>query len=62
MSLAKAVGIIEGCGDMTALQMIKEIGSRNQVDTSQYKSSGCMVTLLMLMTGLMSLLALFILI
>lgn len=62
MSLAKTVGIIEGCGDMTALQKIKEIGSRNQVDTSQYKSSGCMVTLVMLMTGLMSLLALFILI
>lgn len=58
MNLAKAIGIIDGCGDLTALQKVKTIGSRNQVDTSQYKSSGCIVTLLMVMTGLMSLLAL----
>ena len=57
MNLAKAIGIIDGCGDLTALQKVKTIGSRNQVDTSQYKSSGCIVTFLMVMTGLMSLLA-----
>lgn len=59
-NLAKAVGIIEGCGEMTALQKIRSIGSRNQVDTSKYKSSGCMITVIMIMTGLMSLLILFI--
>ena len=62
MNLAKAIGIIEGCGEMTALQKVKAIGSRNQVDTSQYKNSGCMVTLIMMMTGLMSLLVFFVLI
>lgn len=60
MKLASAIGIIEGCGDATALQKVKSIGSRNQVDTSQYKSSGCMVTLLMIMTSLISLIALFV--
>lgn len=54
MNLAKAIGIIDGCGDMTALQKVKSIGSRNQVDTSQFKSSGCLVTMLMMLTGLMS--------
>ena len=62
MKLASAIGIIEGCGDATALQKVKTIGSRNQVDTSQYKSSGCMVTLLMIMTSLISLVALFVII
>ena len=52
--LAKAIGIIDGCGDLTALQKVKTIGSRNQVDTSQYKSSGCIVTLLMVMYILLS--------
>lgn len=62
MKLASAIGIIEGCGDATALQKVKTIGSRNQVDTSQYKSSGCMVTLLMIMASLISLVALFVII
>lgn len=60
LRLAFAIGIIDGCGDETALQKIKSIGSRNNVDTSQYKSSGCMVTLLMIMTSLITLLVLFV--
>jgi len=62
MNLAKEIGYIEGCGEMTALQKVRDIGSRNQVDTSQYKSSGCMVTLLMIMTFLLSFMALFVVI
>ncbi len=61
-NLAKDVSRIENCGPETALQKIKSIGSKNNVDTSQYKSSGCMVTLLMMMTGLVSLLAFMVLI
>lgn len=56
-NLATTIGIIEKCGQMTAIQKIKDIGARNKIDTAQYKSSGCMVTLLFLMTGFMSLLA-----
>ena len=56
--LAKEVSRIDNCGQATALQKIQSIGSKNNVDTSQYQSSGCMVTLLMMITGLMSLLAL----
>ena len=58
--LAKAIGYIDGCGEMTALQKVKAIGSRNQIDTSQYKSSGCMLILLAMTTGLMSVVAFFI--
>lgn len=60
IKLAFAIGIIEGCGDATAFQKVREIGSRNQVDTSQYKSSSCMITLLMIITSLFSLAALFV--
>ena len=59
MELAKTIGYVEGCGEMTGLQKVRSIGSRNQVDTTKYKSAGCMVTLLM-MTGLLSLITLFV--
>lgn len=59
-TLSKAVVYVEGCGDMTALQKIKNIGKKNQIDTSQYKSAGCMVTMLMMFSGLLSIFALFV--
>lgn len=55
MELASAIGKIEGCGDASALQKVKSIGTRNQVDTTKYKSSGCVITFLLMMTGLLSL-------
>ncbi len=56
--LAEAVGVIEGCGAATAMVKVAEIGKRNEVDIKQYNSSGCLVTLLVMMTGIMSLLGL----
>lgn len=56
--VATAIGHIEGCGELTALRKLQEIGSKNNVDTTQYKSAGCMVTLLVMLTSFMSLSAL----
>lgn len=56
-ALAKEIGCIEGCGEMTALQKVKNIGLKKQINTAEYKSAGCMVTLLMMFSGLLSILA-----
>lgn len=56
--VAAAIGKIECCGELSALRKVQEIGSRNNVDTTQYKSAGCMVTLLVMLTSFSSLLGL----
>lgn len=61
MELIKAIGIIDNCGDMTAIQKVNSICSRNNVDSSQFKmkNSGCLMTILMMIGGLMFFVALF---
>ena len=58
--VAEAISKIECCGEISALKKVQEIGSRNNVDTTQYKSAGCMVTLLVMLTSFSSLLGLII--
>ena len=59
--LAKAISYIDKCGEATAYLKVKEIGARNKIDVSQYKSAGCMVALIMNIAGLLSLLSVFVL-
>ena len=58
--VAETISKIECCGEISALKKVQEIGSRNNVDTTQYKSAGCMVTLLVMLTSFSSLLGLII--
>ena len=61
-TLAKTISNIDGSGEITALNKIREIGKKHKVDTSQYKSAGCMVAFLVQMAGLVSFLSLLILV
>lgn len=54
--VAVAIAQIDGCGPIAATKRIQEIGSKNNIDTTQYKSAGCMVTLLVMLTSFSSLL------
>ena len=56
-TLAKAISNIDGCGEMTAIQKIRDIGKKQEIDTTKYKSAGCMVALLVHMAGLVSFLS-----
>ena len=60
--VAEAIVQIEGCGEITALQKVQQIGARNNLDTSQYKSAGCLVTLLVMLTSIASFCALLVLV
>lgn len=53
-NLSKEVMRIENCGPATALQKIQSIGSKNNINTSQYWSSGCIVTLLVAIASIIS--------
>ena len=53
-TLANNMACVWNCGFTPALQRIKSIGSKHNIKTSQYKSSGCLVTLALIMTGLLS--------
>ena len=53
--LSQAIQRIENCDSTVASEKIDQICSRKNVDTTPYKSSGCMITLLFMMTGLLSL-------
>ena len=57
-TLANNMACVWNCGFTPALQRIKSIGSKHNIKTSQYKSSGCLVTLALIMTGLLSFLLL----
>ena len=54
--VAATIAQIEGCGPASATRKIQEIGAKNNVDTTQYKSAGCMVTLLVMLTSFSSIL------
>lgn len=55
--LSQAIQRIDNCDKSVASEKIDQICSRNNVDITPYKSSGCMVTLLLMMTGILSLLS-----
>ncbi len=61
-TLAKTISIIDGSGDMTAINKLREIGKKQEVDTSEFKSSGCMLAFLVQIAGMVSFLSLLILI
>ena len=51
----QAIQRIDNCDKSAASEKIDQICSRKNVDITPYNSSGCMVTLLLMMTGLLSL-------
>ncbi len=60
--VAYSISLIERCGALTALKKVEEIGKSNNIDTKQYKSAGCMITLLLMLTSFMTLSALIVII
>lgn len=53
LKLAEQIAYIENCGTATALAKIQSIGKKNNVDTSAYKSSGCMITILIMLSSML---------
>lgn len=47
--LAEQIAYIENCSTATALTKLKSIGNKNNVDPSAYKSSGCMISMILIM-------------
>ena len=52
--LSVEVSRIEGCGPETAKQKVQSIGAKHNVNTSQFQSSGCMVTILIAIASIAS--------
>ena len=53
IKLAEQIAYIENIGTATALAKIQNIGKKNNVDTSAYKSSGCMITILIMLSSML---------
>ncbi len=50
LKVAEQIAYIDKCGIGSAVAKIKAIGQRNNIDISTFKSSGCMVTLILILS------------
>ena len=52
--VANAVAYIDGCGIETAIVKVRKIAQNNNVDASKYQSQGCMITILILISSILT--------
>ena len=52
--VANAVAYIDGCGIESAIVKVRKIAQNNNVDVSKYQSQGCMITILILISSILT--------